>query len=66
MVEEVLLSFLRRTSTPYLARAGAHFHPGSSTYSECLLRRRSARRSSTGRESAPQVGASDEEDVALD
>jgi hypothetical protein len=66
IVKEGLLSFLRRTSTPYLARAGAHFHPQSSTYSERLLRRRSARRSSTGRESTPQVGASDEENVALD
>src|ERR687894_1167705 len=34
IVEEGLLSFLRRTSTPYLTRAGSHFDPRSSTYSE--------------------------------
>ena len=61
IVEEGLLSFFRRTSTPYLARAGSHFDPRSSTYSERLLGRRSARRSSPGRESAPQVGARDED-----
>ncbi len=66
IVEEGLLSFLRRTSTPCLVRAGSHFDPRSSTYSERLLRRRAARRSSMGHESAPQVGASDEDDVALD
>ena len=31
IVEEGLLSFLRRTSTPYLTRAGSHFDPRSST-----------------------------------
>src|SRR5918997_2432752 len=46
IVEEGLLSFLRRTSTPYLTRAGSHFDPRSSTYSERLLRRWAARRSS--------------------
>ena len=39
IVEEDLRSFLRRTSTPYLTRAGSHFDPRSSTYSERLLRR---------------------------
>ena len=53
IVEEGLLSFLRRTSTPYLARAGSHFDPRSSTYSERLLRRRAARRSPAER----RVGA---------
>jgi hypothetical protein len=66
IVEEGLLSFLRRTSTPYLSRAGSHFDPRSSTYSERLLWRRAARRSSTERETAPQVGVSDDEDATLD
>ena len=44
IVEEGLLSFLRRTSTPYLTRAGSHFDPRTSTYTERLLRRRSALR----------------------
>ena len=66
IVEEGLLSFLRRTSTPYLARAGSHFDPRSSTYSERLLRRRAARRLPAERETAPQADASDEENVALD
>ncbi len=63
IVEEGLLSFLRRTSTPYVTRAGSHFDPRSSTYSECLLRRRADRRSPMSRQ-APQTEASDEENVA--
>ena len=59
IVEEGLISFLRRTSTPYLSRAGSHFDPRSSTYSERLLRRRAARRSSNEHETAPEAGASD-------
>jgi hypothetical protein len=39
IVEEDLRSFVRRTSTPYLTRAGSHFDPRLSTYSERLLRR---------------------------
>ena len=39
IVEKGLLTFLRRTSTPYLTRAGSRFDPRSSTYSERLLRR---------------------------
>jgi hypothetical protein len=66
IVEEGLFSFLRRTSTPYLSRAGSHFDPRSSTYSERLLRCRAARRSSTEHETAPQADASDEENTALD
>ena len=63
IVEEGLLSFLRRTSTPYLVRAGSHFDPRSSTYSERVLRRWADRRSPMGRETAPQTQASDEEDA---
>ena len=66
IVEEGLLSFLRRTGAPYLVRAGFHFDPRSSTYSERLLRRRAARRSSTERETTPQAGESDEKNAALD
>src|SRR5918997_1530559 len=54
IVDEGLLSFLRRTSTPYLRRAGSHFDPRSSTYSERLLRRWSDRRSRTARQTTPQ------------
>jgi len=58
IVEEGLLSFLRRTSTPYLTRAASHFDPRSSTYSERLLQRWVDRRS------PPQTQASDEENAA--
>jgi hypothetical protein len=60
IVEEGLISFLRRTSTPYLKRAGSHFDPRSSTYSERLLRRRADRRSSIEHQTAPQADAPDE------
>ncbi|HEX2741845.1 MAG TPA: hypothetical protein VHM69_15485 [Rubrobacter sp.] len=63
IVEEGLLSFLRRTSTPYVTRAGSHFDPQSSTYSERLLRRWADRRSPMGRQTAPPSKAA-EEDVA--
>jgi hypothetical protein len=64
IVEEGLLSFLRRTSTPYLTRAGSHFDPRSSTYSERLLRRWADRRSPVGRQTAPQAEASDGDNAA--
>jgi hypothetical protein len=64
IVEEGLLSFLRRTSTPYFTRAGAHFDPRSNTYSERLLRRWVDRRSPVERKTTPQTEASDEEDTA--
>jgi hypothetical protein len=44
IAEEGVLSFLRRISTPYLTRAGSHYDPRSSTYSERLLRRWADRR----------------------
>ena len=66
IVEEGLLSFLRRTSAPYIARVGSHFDPRSSTHSERLLRRRAARRASPADQTAPQPEASDERDDALD
>jgi hypothetical protein len=64
IVEEGLLSFLRRISTPYLTRAGSHFDPRSSTYSERLLRRWADRRSPMGRQVASQTEESDEENAA--
>jgi hypothetical protein len=64
IVEEGLISFLRRTSTPYLTRAGSHFDPESSTYSERFLRRWANRRSPVERKTTPQTEASDEEDAA--
>ena len=60
IVEEGLLSFLRRTSTPYLTQAGSHFDPRSSTYSERLLRRLADRRSPAVRHTTPQAKAPDE------
>ena len=60
ILEEGLLSFLRRTSAPYLTRAGSHFDPRSSTYSERLLRRSANRGSPVGRQKASQTEASDE------
>ena len=64
IVEKGLLTCLRRTSTPYLTRAGSHFDPRSSTYSERLLRRWADRRLPVGRQAAPQTEASDEENAA--
>jgi hypothetical protein len=64
IVEEGLPSFLRRTSTPYLTRAGSHFDPRSSTYSERLVRRWVDRRSSAERQTTPQAEPPDEEKAA--
>jgi hypothetical protein len=66
IVEEGLPSFLRRSSTPYLMRAGSHFDPRSSTYSERLLQRWANRRSTTGRQTAPQTEAQGEENADRD
>ena len=46
IADEGLISFLYRTSTPYLTRARSHFDPGSSTLSERLLQRWADHRSS--------------------
>ena len=64
IVEEGLLSFLQRTSTPYLTRAGSHFDPRASTYSGRLLRRWADRRSAVERKTTPQTESSDEENAA--
>jgi hypothetical protein len=64
IVQKGLLTFLRRTSTPYLTRAGSRFDPRSSTYCERLLRRWADRLSPVGRQAAPQTEASDEENAA--
>jgi hypothetical protein len=64
IVEEGLIPFLRRTSTPYLARAGSHFDPRSSTHSERLLRRWADRRSSAERQTTPRAEAPGEEEDA--
>jgi hypothetical protein len=66
IVEEGLISFLRRTSTPYLTRAGSHFDPRSSTHTERLLRRWADQRSPVGRQTTPPAQASDEEKAARD
>jgi hypothetical protein len=64
ILEGGLLSFLRRTSTPYLTRARSHFDPESSTYSQRLLRRWADRRSPTGRRPTLQTQASDEDNAS--
>jgi hypothetical protein len=65
IVEEGLLTFLRRISTPYLTRAASHFDPRSSTYSERLLRGLADRRSPVGGQTTPQTQeASGEENSA--
>lgn len=66
IVEEGLISFLRRTSTPYLTRAGSHFDPSSGTYSERLLRRWADRRSPAARRTASRASTPDEEEVTQD
>jgi len=66
IVEEGLVSFLRRISTPYLRRARSHFDPGSSTYSERLLRRWADRRSPVARQTTTQGAASNKENAAED
>jgi hypothetical protein len=64
IADEGLVSFLYRTSTPYLTRARSHFDPGSSTLSERLLRRWSERRSPGARRaSAQDVGPSVENEA---
>ena len=63
IVEEGLLSFLHRTSTPYLTRAGSHFDARASSHSERLLRRWADRRSPVERKTTPQTETSDEEDA---
>jgi hypothetical protein len=64
IVEEGLLSFLQRTSTPYLTRAGSHFDPRMSTYSERLLRSWLHRRSRAERKTTSQTKATEEENTA--
>jgi hypothetical protein len=60
IADEGLVSFLYRTSTPYLTRARSHFDPGSSTHSERLLLRWAGRRSATqGVESTNEYDAED-------
>jgi hypothetical protein len=63
---EGLVTFLHRTSTPYLTRARSHFDPESSTYSERLLRRWAARRSPLARQMTTQGAASSKENAAED
>ena len=64
IAEEGLLTYLHRTSIPYLTRAGLHYDPRSSTYSERLLRRWADRRSPTGRRATAQTEATEEENAA--
>ena len=63
---EGLVTFLHRTSTPYLTRARSHFDPESSTYSERLLRRWADRRSPVARQMTTQGAASSKENAAED
>jgi len=60
IVEEGLVTFLRRTSTPYLTRARSHFDPASSTHSERLLRRWAERRAASVEVDAAEDHPTDE------
>jgi predicted DCC family thiol-disulfide oxidoreductase YuxK len=51
--EEGLLAFLRRVATPYVARAGRHFHPSASTQTERFLRWLDERRGQSSTQSNP-------------
>ncbi|MDF3041805.1 MAG: hypothetical protein K0Q71_4511 [Thermomicrobiales bacterium] len=42
--EEGLLRFLRRVATPYVSRAGGHFNPNATTYTDRFLRWLDSRR----------------------
>jgi hypothetical protein len=64
IADEGLISFLHRTSTPYLTRARSHFDPESSTYSERLLQRWADHRSLVARQSTTQSAASSKENAA--
>jgi hypothetical protein len=66
ITREGLVSFLHRTSTPYLTRARSHFDPESGTYSERLLRRWADRRSTAARQTTMQGSVSSKEDTAED
>jgi hypothetical protein len=63
---EGLVSFLRRTSTPYLTRARSHFDPKPSTHFERLLRRWADRRSPIGGQATPRPEVADERSAAGD
>ena len=54
IADEGLVSFLYRTSTPYLTRARSHFDPGSGTLSERLMQRWADRRSPRTRRTTTQ------------
>ena len=66
IAEEGLISFLYRTSTPYMRRARSHFDPRSGTYSERLLRRWADRRSPVEGQVTSRSEASNEENDARD
>ena len=51
--EEGLLRFLRRVATPYVSRAGRHFDPNVTTYTDRLLRWIDARRGDERTENIP-------------
>jgi hypothetical protein len=61
IADEGLVSFLYRTSTPYLTRARSHFDPESSTFSERLLRRWADRRSSAASRTTEDAESSAED-----
>jgi hypothetical protein len=63
IADEGLVSFLYRTSTPYLTRARSHFDPGSSTLSERLLKRWADRRSSAAGRTTQDTESSAENDA---
>jgi hypothetical protein len=63
IADEGLVSFLYRTSTPYLTRARSHFDPESNTLSERLLQRWADRRSSTASRTTQDAESGAEDDT---
>jgi len=51
--EEGLLRFLRRVATPYVSRAGSHFDPNVTTYTDRLVRWLESRRGDQGSRNNP-------------
>jgi hypothetical protein len=51
--DEGLLRYLVRVSTPYVTRAGRHFHPGRSTYTDRFLNYLERRRGHPGPATKP-------------
>jgi hypothetical protein len=52
---EGLLRFLRRVATPYVSRAGGHFDPNATTYTDRFLRWLDSRRGDRRSQNIPKT-----------